>query len=145
VLKQFSGLAVLLVGLLVLERLLSSIIQLGSVRALIVTPYGILLSIKLALVILLLGLAALNRFVCTPAVVADYKNTRLLLGSIADGMRSRPWHPCRGRRLALHAAAARLGGIPLPRRSRSISTLMPRCFRCWFRRARSAPTTLCCN
>jgi len=30
-------------------------------------------------VILLLGLAALNRFVCTPAVVADYQNTRPLL------------------------------------------------------------------
>ena len=48
-------------------------------RALIETRYGILLSIKLALVILLLALAALNRFVCTPAVVADYKNTRPLL------------------------------------------------------------------
>ena len=59
-----------------------SIIQLGSVRALIETQYGILLSIKLALVILLLALAALNRFVFTPAVVADYKNTRPLLGSI---------------------------------------------------------------
>ena len=81
-LKQFSGLAVPLVGLLVLSGLALSIIQLGSVRALIETPYGILLSIKLALVILLLALAALNRFVGTPAVVADYNNTRLLLGSI---------------------------------------------------------------
>ena len=54
-----------------LSGLALSIIQLGSVRALIETPYGILLSIKLALVILLLGLAALNRFVCTPAVVAE--------------------------------------------------------------------------
>jgi copper transport protein len=31
---------------------------------------------------LLLGLAALNRFLCTPAVVANYENTRALLGSI---------------------------------------------------------------
>ena len=76
VLKQFSGLAVLLVGLLVLSGLVLSVIQLGSVRALIETRYGILLSIKLSLVILLLALAALNRFVCTPAVVADYENTR---------------------------------------------------------------------
>lgn len=82
VLKQFSGLAVPWVGLLVLSGLALSIIQLGSVRALIETPYGILLSIKLALVILLLALAALNRFVGTPAVVADHNNTRLLLGSI---------------------------------------------------------------
>jgi copper transport protein len=82
VLKQFSGLAVLLVGLLVLSGLVLSVIQLGSVRALIETRYGILLSIKLSLVILLLALAALNRFVCTPAVVADYENTRPLLGAI---------------------------------------------------------------
>jgi copper transport protein len=82
VLKQFSAIAVPLVGLLVLSGLALSIIQLGSVRALIETPYGILLSVKLALVILLLGLAALNRFLCTPAVVANYENTRALLGSI---------------------------------------------------------------
>lgn len=82
VLKQFSAIAMLLVGLLVLSGLVLSIIQLGSLRALVETPYGILLSIKLALVILLLGLAALNRIVCTPAVVADHQNTRPLLGSI---------------------------------------------------------------
>jgi len=66
----------------VLSGLALSIIQLGSVRALIETPYGNLLSIKLALVMLLLALAALNRFVGTPAVVADYNYTRLLQGSI---------------------------------------------------------------
>ena len=69
----------LLVALLVLSGLVLSIIQLGSLRALIETPYGILLSIKLSLVILLLGLAALNRFVFTPAVVANYENSRPLL------------------------------------------------------------------
>jgi copper transport protein len=81
-LKQFSGLAIPLVGLLVLSGLVLSIIQLGSVRALIETQYGILLSIKLSLVILLLGLAALNRFRFTPAVAANYENTRSLLRSI---------------------------------------------------------------
>src|SRR6185312_8103731 len=82
VLKQFSGLAVPLVGFLVLSGLVLSIIQLGSVRALIETQYGILLSIKLSLVILLLGLAALNRFLFTPAVAANYESARPLLGSI---------------------------------------------------------------
>ncbi|WP_456632311.1 copper resistance CopC/CopD family protein [Bradyrhizobium sp. URHC0002] len=82
VLKQFSTIAIPLVGLLVLSGLALSIIQLGSVRALIETPYGIILSVKLALVILLLGLAALNRFLFTPAVAADYENTRALSGSI---------------------------------------------------------------
>ncbi len=81
-LRQFSAIAVPLVGLLVLSGLALSIVQLGSVRALIETNYGIILSIKLALVILLLALAALNRFVATPAVVADHKNTRLLRGSV---------------------------------------------------------------
>jgi len=82
VLKQFSAIAVPLVGLLVLSGLVLSIIQLGSLRALIETQYGIILSIKLSLVILLLGLAALNRFLLTPRVVANDKNTRPLLGSI---------------------------------------------------------------
>ena len=50
------GLAMLLVALLVLSGLVLSIIQLGSLRALIETQYGIILSIKLSLVILLLGL-----------------------------------------------------------------------------------------
>jgi copper transport protein len=81
-LRQFSTIAVPLVGLLVLSGLALSIVQLGSVRALIETPYGILLSIKLTLVILLLGLAALNRFLATPAVVADHGNTRLLFRSV---------------------------------------------------------------
>ena len=81
-LKQFSAAAIPLVALLALSGLALSIVQLGSVRALIETNYGILLSIKLALVILLLGLAALNRFVATPAVVADHKDTRFLLRSV---------------------------------------------------------------
>ena len=81
-LRQFSAIAMPLVALLVLSGLVLSVIQLGSVRALIETQYGILLSIKLSLVILLLALAALNRFLFTPAVVADYENTRPLLGSI---------------------------------------------------------------
>ena len=82
VLKQFSSIALPLVGLLVLSGLVLAIIQLGSLRALIETSYGIILSIKLVLVMLLLGLAALNRFLLTPAVIADYENTRPLLGSI---------------------------------------------------------------
>jgi copper transport protein len=81
-LKQFSAIALPLVGLLVLSGLVLAIIQLGTLRALIETSYGIILSIKLVLVIALLGLAALNRFLFTPAVVANYENTRLLWGSI---------------------------------------------------------------
>ena len=82
VLKQFSALAIPLVGLLALSGLVLAVIQLGSLRALIDTQYGIILSIKLALVAGLLGLAALNRFLLTPSVVADHENTRPLFGSI---------------------------------------------------------------
>ena len=71
-----------LVGLLVLSGLVLSVIQLGSVGALIDTQYGVILSIKLTLVILLLGLAALNRFLLDACGREDYENTRPLLGSI---------------------------------------------------------------
>jgi copper transport protein len=82
VLKQFSGLAMLLVGLLVLSGFVLSIIQLGSLRPLVETQYGNILSVKVGLVILLLGLAALNRFLFTPAATANDHNIRPLLGSI---------------------------------------------------------------
>ncbi|HMM91324.1 copper resistance CopC/CopD family protein [Bradyrhizobium sp.] len=81
-LKQFSAVAMPLVALLVLSGLALAIVQLGSLRALIETSYGIILSIKLVLVVLLLGLAALNRFFLTPAVVTDHENSRPLWRSI---------------------------------------------------------------
>ncbi len=49
------------VGLLVLTGLALAVVQLESFAALIETRYGIILSIKIALVAVLLGLAALNR------------------------------------------------------------------------------------
>ena len=123
--------ALLLVALLVLSGLVLSIIQLGSLGALTETPYGILLSIKLSLVILLLGLAA-------PTVGQVLAERRCW--NAFSPLASLPWSP---------AGASRRRRAPwlllLRRRSRSISTPMPRCFRCWFRRARSAPTTLCCS
>ncbi|MDI1266651.1 MAG: copper resistance protein CopC [bacterium] len=82
VLRRFSIGAVPMVALLAATGLALSVVQLGSISALIGTRYGIILSIKLALVILLLGLAALNRLVYTPAVAADHANTMPLLRSI---------------------------------------------------------------
>jgi copper transport protein len=81
-LRQFSAVAVPLVGLLVLTGLVLAIIQLESFRALIDTWYGIILLIKLVLVVLLLALAALNRFFLTPAVALDGENTQTLGGSV---------------------------------------------------------------
>jgi copper transport protein len=82
VLNRFSRLAVPVVGVLVLTGLVLAIVQLESFRALIATRYGIILSVKLALVIVLLGLAALNRFRLTPMLALDPLNTRPLVRSI---------------------------------------------------------------
>jgi copper transport protein len=59
-----------------------AIVQLQSFRALIETSYGLILSIKAALVVLLLGVAALNRFRFTPMIAVDRSNTRPLVRSI---------------------------------------------------------------
>jgi copper transport protein len=82
VLHRFSTLALPVVGVLVLTGLGLSVIQLESFGALVETGYGILLSIKLALVVLLLALAALNRFYLTPAIAADAGHARALRRSI---------------------------------------------------------------
>jgi copper transport protein len=82
VLNRFSRAAVPLVGVLVLTGLTLAIIQLGSFRALIETRYGIILSIKIALVVALLGLAELNRFRLTPALAFAPLDTRPLVRSI---------------------------------------------------------------
>jgi copper transport protein len=80
--RQFSNVAVPLVGLLVLTGVVLAIIQLESFRALIDTWYGIILLIKLALVLPLLGLAALNRLYLTPEIVLRVKHTRTFGGSV---------------------------------------------------------------
>ena len=79
---RFSRIAVAVVVALVLTGLALAVVQLQSFGALIETRYGIILSIKLALVMVLLGLAALNRFRLTPALASDSLNTRPLLRSI---------------------------------------------------------------
>jgi copper transport protein len=82
VLNRFSRGAVWAVGLLVLAGLTLAVVQLERFGALIDTKYGIILSIKITLVVLLLGLAALNRFRFTPALAADSQNTSPLLRSM---------------------------------------------------------------
>ena len=82
VVNRFSRMAVPVVGVLGLSGLTLAAVQLGSFGALIETKYGIILSIKLALVVVLLGLAALNRFRLTPALARDVRKTRPLSRSI---------------------------------------------------------------
>jgi copper transport protein len=81
-LHRFSRLAVPVVGVLVLTGLVLAIIQLRVFPDLIETRYGLILSIKTALVVALLGLAALNRFRLTPMLARHPQQTRALVRSI---------------------------------------------------------------
>jgi copper transport protein len=91
VLNRFSRGAVWALGLLVLTGLTLAVVQLETFRALIHTKYGIILSFKITLVALLLGLAALNRFRFTPALAAGAQNTRPLVRSILLDWRWEFW------------------------------------------------------
>ncbi len=87
VLNRFSRAAIFVVAMLVLTGLALAIVQLGSLGALVDSQYGIILSIKLALVAALLGLAAQNRFRLTSALAVNPHNTRPLRRSIlAEGI-----------------------------------------------------------
>jgi copper transport protein len=82
VLNRFSRIALPVVGVVALTGLLLAVIQLESFQALTGTSYGWILCIKLALVVVLLGLAALNRFRLTPALQSRPQDTRPLVRSI---------------------------------------------------------------
>lgn len=82
VVNRFSRIAALAVGVLALTGLALAIVQLEKPVALVETRYGLILSIKLALVTGLLALAALNRFRLTPALAGDGNGTPALKRSI---------------------------------------------------------------
>lgn len=67
-LQGFSGMGTLAVGLLIATGLVNSGFLVGPDRlaALVTTPYGLLLSAKLAAFVGMLALAASNRFILTP-------------------------------------------------------------------------------
>ncbi|WP_375412785.1 copper resistance CopC/CopD family protein [uncultured Bradyrhizobium sp.] len=81
-LHRFSKGAVPVVGMVALTGGVLAVIQLESVQALVGTNYGRILCIKLALVVVLLGLAALNRFRLTPALRSPLQDGRALVRSI---------------------------------------------------------------
>ncbi|MGX0963005.1 copper transport protein [Bradyrhizobium japonicum] len=82
VVNRFSRIAALAVGVLALTGLALAIVQLEKPVALVETRYGLILSIKLALVTGLLALATLNRFRLTPALARDESGTPALKRSI---------------------------------------------------------------
>ncbi|MGY4236882.1 copper transport protein [Bradyrhizobium sp. USDA 4449] len=70
-LNRFSRIAMPVVAGLALSGLMLTMIQLEKPAALVDTSYGLILSVKLALVLFLLALAAINRFRLTPALAKD--------------------------------------------------------------------------
>lgn len=72
-LTGFAGVGMAAVGALVVTGLVNSafLIGLSNVASLWTSPYGLLLTIKLALFGLMLALAAANRFRLTPLMAAD--------------------------------------------------------------------------
>ncbi|MCK1384636.1 CopD family protein [Bradyrhizobium sp. 21] len=82
VVNRFSRIAVPVVGVLALTGLALAIVQLERPSALVETRYGLILSVKLALVVVLLALATLNRFRLTPALPGDQKAAPALKRSI---------------------------------------------------------------
>lgn len=81
-LNRFSRIAMPVVAALALTGLTLAVIQLEKLSALVDTSYGVILSIKLALVLVLLALAALNRFRLTPALASDQEAASALKRSI---------------------------------------------------------------
>ncbi len=63
---RFSGLAGIAVFFVVLTALYNVVVYVGSVEALVRTSYGLTISTKIALLLLLLLLAAYNRYVSVP-------------------------------------------------------------------------------
>ena len=71
VLRRFSATIPLVIAALLVSGIVLASLQLRSPYDLLATPFGQVLSAKVGLVVLLLGLAAYNRFALTPRCHAD--------------------------------------------------------------------------
>jgi putative copper resistance protein D len=69
-LARFSRVGYLAVATLIATGLVNAWLLVGSVEALVATPYGRVLALKLVLFVAMLGFAAANRFHLTPAIAA---------------------------------------------------------------------------
>jgi len=72
-LQQFSRMGYVAVALVALTGIVNTAMLVGSVHGLIGTPYGRLLLMKISLFLLLVGLAAINRFVLVPRIARERK------------------------------------------------------------------------
>ena len=104
---RFSHLAIWAVPVLILAGLIMAGLQVRRPEALIATEYGRLFLVKMALAMALLGLAAVNRFRLTPALVRGDQGAVSRLGnSILAEI---------GLVVAIFAVTASLGTTPPPR------------------------------
>jgi copper resistance protein D len=71
---RFSTLGMVAVAVLILSGAVNSWILVGSVHALLVTDYGRLLLLKITAFVVMVGFAAVNRFLLTPRLVAGAKS-----------------------------------------------------------------------
>jgi copper resistance protein D len=72
-LLRFSRMGYCAVALVALTGIVNTAILVGGVRGLTGTPYGRLLLVKITLFLLMVGLAAVNRFVLVPRINQDRK------------------------------------------------------------------------
>ena len=94
-LRRFSALAAWCLGVVVASGIYNAVVQLGSLDALWTTAYGATLAVKLALVLAVAGLGAVNRFIVLPQ-----------LGAGAAARISRPLHAASPARPALDRLGA---------------------------------------
>jgi putative copper resistance protein D len=74
--RRFSALAIVNVATLILSGFVNAWILVGSFRGLVMTGYGQLLMLKLAVFAVMLVFAALNRLVLTPRVASTSDEAR---------------------------------------------------------------------
>jgi putative copper resistance protein D len=72
-LLRFSWMGYFAVALVVLTGIVNTAMLVGSIDGLTGTPYGRLLLVKIALFLLMVGLAAINRFILVPRIAQEGK------------------------------------------------------------------------
>jgi putative copper resistance protein D len=86
VVRRFSSLGIASVATLVISGTINAWVLVGSFRALVVTDYGRILMLKIAVFLVMVTLAAINRLWLTPRLAApDGKSLRALTrNSVAE-------------------------------------------------------------
>ena len=72
-LPQFSHMGYVAVALVALTGIINAALLVGSIDGLIETPYGRLLLVKIALVLVLVAVAVINRFILVPRIDREAK------------------------------------------------------------------------